>query len=71
MARRMIPVRNIETGVTALVSERAFPLFSGTHERLDVPPASEATSEPAANESAAPAAASAKPSRRAAATDKE
>ncbi|RCG31987.1 hypothetical protein DQ384_05445 [Sphaerisporangium album] len=75
MARRMIPVRNKETGVTALVSERAWPLFAASHERLDqdnsadaapddpgAPPASEASSP-------APQATTHKPQRRGAASD--
>ena len=37
MAARMIRVRNIETGQTALVSERGFKHFAGYYERVDEP----------------------------------
>lgn len=54
MARRMIPVRNKTTGQTALVSERAYPLFSDSHERLDIP--QDATPDaPAAQDAPPPA----------------
>jgi hypothetical protein len=48
----MIPVRSKQTGLTALVNERAFRHFAGDYERLDTPeapvpaPAAESSTEP-------------------------
>ncbi|GII87060.1 hypothetical protein Ssi03_50500 [Sphaerisporangium siamense] len=74
MPRRMIPVRNKTTGQEALVSERAFPLFAASHERLDHDTPTDATeaaspdASPAVS-SPAPQATTPKPQRRGAATD--
>ncbi|MFC6080917.1 hypothetical protein [Sphaerisporangium aureirubrum] len=75
MARRMIPVRNKETGLTALVSARAFRYFADSHERTDetsdAPPeqastVQDAPQEPGPQDTAQP---TTKSQRRAAAAD--
>jgi hypothetical protein len=58
MARRMIPVRNRATGQTTTVSERAYPLFADSHERLDqtvADPHTQADADPAKSPRRAPA----------------